>query len=317
MINIHSGFCALMPADQLSKDVKQLDKDYPCIKDCHIYLICKAPRVTINPAIFSIEGNLTRGVLERKFNGKLSSIPFQFPLSIHPSYKTQLNLSTVQVSNYPHRTLEAQDISGEKFYWPAIYIARHMLKSMPTLCDFEVLYVGQSFGSNGNRNAIHRLKSHSTLQKILADVHSSHPDDEVFLSLFAYKPYVNHYYMDGLNNDAEIKGEEDLDRLADINSRPLSIREQISLAEAGLIKYFQPHYNEVYKEKFPNESQKLLKNCYNLDISALSVEIDTTEIESRLYSQNAPPKNHHIIKIDLHDTSKRRSFFDFSPKSGK
>lgn len=43
----------------------------------------------------------------------------------------------------------------------------------------KVLYVGQSYGKKGERNAIQRLGSHSTLQKILADISQKSIEVEV------------------------------------------------------------------------------------------------------------------------------------------
>jgi hypothetical protein len=44
----------------------------------------------------------------------------------------------------------------------------------------EVLYVGQAFGSDGDRSAWDRLKSHSTLQRIYSE---TRPDKEIWLTL--------------------------------------------------------------------------------------------------------------------------------------
>ena len=121
--------------------------------------------------------------------------------------------------------------------------------------------------------------------------------------------------MDGADREA-IGGEEDLNRFIDIIDRPITEGQRIGLAEAGLIRYFKPKYNEIFKESFPAADQKVLSECYQLDFSALIVEIDTSELGFSLYSDNAVASHHHMAKFDLIDPSVRRSFFTFVDAEG-
>jgi hypothetical protein len=57
-------------------------------------------------------------------------------------------------------------------------------------------------GTEGRRSALDRLKSHPTLQKILADVVHKMPDDEILLLTFEYLPYRVITSMDGTNKKA-------------------------------------------------------------------------------------------------------------------
>jgi hypothetical protein len=122
--------------------------------------------------------------------------------------------------------------------------------------------------------------------------------------------------FDGVDKSA-IRDDSDGKRFMSIYDNPLTQHQQICLAEAGLIRYFQPKYNTVYKESFPAEDQKILDHCYELDFAALVVEIDTNEIGLTLHSPTAAPSGHHIAKFDLIDPTKRRSFFTFVDKEGK
>lgn len=97
---------------------------------------------------------------------------------------------------------------------------------------------------------------------------------------------------------------------------PLSEHQQICLAEVGLIRYFQPPYNEIYKETFPASDQKILDDCYKIDFSGLIVEIDTSELQLLLHSSTASAAEHHLAQFDLNDPTVRRSFFTFVDEKG-
>lgn len=112
-----------------------------------------------------------------------------------------------------------------------------------------------------------------------------------------------------------IKGERDEARFVSILENPLTQHQQICLAEAGLIRYFQPEYNEIYKESFPASDLKILSECYSLDFSALAVEINTEELRFNLYSKRVRAKNHHIANFDLINPSERLSFFSLEGQS--
>ena len=103
--------------------------------------------------------------------------------------------------------------------------------------------------------------------------------------------------MDGRAKEA-IRDERDQKRFISIIDNPLKKGQQISLAEAALIRYFQPKYNTIYKKKFPSRELKVLSQCYEYDFSALAVEINTDELRLSLYSDTVRPAMHHIANID-------------------
>ncbi|MFX9209017.1 hypothetical protein ABTN67_21890, partial [Acinetobacter baumannii] len=86
-------------------------------------------------------------------------------------------------------------------------------------------YVGQAF-AEGKRTAIDRLKSHSTLQKILAETMSDYPDDQVFIFNLVYDDYILLTSFDG-RDKTSITGEEDNIRLKSIIDNHLSQKEVI------------------------------------------------------------------------------------------
>lgn len=102
-----------------------------------------------------------------------------------------------------------------------------------------------------------------------------------------------------------------LQRFYSIISNPLNEYQQVCLTEAGLIRYFQPRYNKIYKENFPSIKHKILEECYKLDFSGLVVEINTEELNFFLYSDSAQKHFHHIANINLIDHAERYGFFHF------
>lgn len=276
---------------------------------CHIYLICRRPAVGYDPDSFRFDGARIEGRLNYKAAGQTESLPFGIPFELVDG------ATAVRLSSYPHRDIETLRPDGE--------IVRHLPASVMAtavappgvLRQLEVLYVGQAY-ADGRRSALDRLKSHSTLQKILADVVQKMPDDEILLLTFEYAPYRVITTMDGTDKTA-ISDPNNAKRFPDVLDNPLSEHQQICLVEAGLIRYFKPSYNEIYRDSFPASDQKILSSCYELDFSALVVEINTDEYLMELFSRHASAATHHIAKFNLIDPTVRRSFFTFLNKEGK
>lgn len=310
-VSLCSARFLLMLPHQLSAGWKTNNTLYLEISEnCHIYLICRRPSSVFDPNNFSFDGNVVRGNIVYKTGGVETYLPFELPFCL-PADTVSLELAP-----YPHREFECKNAKGEVLtYYPAASLSINGVISNPSLQQLEVLYVGQAY-AEGKRTAMDRLKSHSTLQRVLADTHYSFPDDEILILTFEYAPYRVISWVDGTEKKA-ISGEEDIARFESIIDNPLSKAQQISLAEAGLIRYFQPHYNVVYKDSFPSSDQSLLDSCYHLDFSALIVEIDTEELGIYLYSLNVLFNKHHMAQFNLVDTSVRRSFFTFIGKDGK
>ena len=271
---------------------------------CHIYLIGKTPVIYFCKDSLRYENSILSGRIFYRIEGVSREKEFSFPFPLLDG------ATQVKISKYPHREVLTLDENGNEVrYLPASAVCMgtgwHLVNT--ELSDIEVLYVGQAFG-DGTRNAFDRLKNHSTLQKILAQAQYESPDYEVQILTFEYAPYRVISQMDGRAGNV-ISDYRDMERFRSIINNHLTDREQICLVEAGLIRYFQPRYNEIYKDNFPNDKHKILEGCYNLDFSGLIVEINTDELRFRLFSPTVKPKRHHICQIDLLDPEKRWGFF--------
>jgi hypothetical protein len=175
--------------------------------------------------------------------------------------------------------------------------------------DLDVQYVGMSY-AEGKRSAKDRLQSHSTLQQVLADLSADSPESEALLVLVQYVSPQSIISFDG--RDKSLRIEDDRNLIADLQRQQREITKdlQIALIEAGLIKYFQPPYNDKYKNRFPHPTHKILDEVYSIDFGALTIEINTEEIKCRLYSATRAEGYRHIAGFDLHDVTVRRSFFN-------
>jgi len=295
--------------EQLNTDKEMGALEKEVASKCHVYLICSRPSISYNPMGFSFDGKIVKGNFTVKSAGNTKIVPFSLPITLSGG------AVGVRLSPHPYREIHSVDANGEVInYWPANMFGLEITKQ-PDLYLLKVLYVGQAY-ANGTRSAFDRLKSHSTLQKILADLRYSSPDDDILILAFEYDQYRVFTTIDGKAKDAsaEIDGET---RYLSILKNPLDKYQQVCLVEAGLIRYFEPMYNDIYKESFPAQDQKILSQVYSLDFSALIVEINTDERRFSLYSDSVPPSQHHSAKFELFDPHVRRSFFGILGKDGQ
>lgn len=306
-VNLYSARWLMTSASQLMAGGTMNKEQQEVVNNSHIYVICQRPMISFLNDSFKYENGKIIGHVNYKVDGELRKIPFsqEFPLT---NGAVELKLS-----KYPHREISTYDSKGKEVrYLPAIALSMelgmHLTKQ--ELGNLEVLYIGQAFG-DGTRNAFDRLKSHSTLQKVLAEAHYNLPDSEINVLVFEYIPYRILSQFDGRAKNV-INDYRDIERFRSIVDNPLTEHQQICLIEAALIRYFEPHYNEIYKQNFPSKNHKILKSCYNLDFSGLVVEINTEDLRFSLYSKTVSPKEHHICQVDLFNPDEHWGFFNYT-----
>lgn len=300
-----------MTAGQLAnKDDVISPETLEFIKACNLYLICQRPAFSFSRKDFFFDGKIGKGTLEYKLKGKIKKVPFELPIPLLDG------ATSLEIAEYPHREIHTLSPNGKIVrYIPASLFSLNTYFLPQRIRDFEVLYIGQTHAGN-QRTAIDRLRNHSTLQRILTDIHYKNPDFEIFLFLFEYSPYSIITLFDGTDENA-IRDQNDTKRFISVFENPLTTHQQICLAEAGLIRYFQPVYNEKFRDNFPSSKQKVLDFCYNLDFSALIVEINTQDFLFNTFSKTRPPQIHHIAKFDLINSKARKSFFTFGGNGKK
>ncbi|QCT31916.1 hypothetical protein D1120_02420 [Bacillus velezensis] len=177
--------------------------------------------------------------------------------------------------------------------------------------DTEIIYIGQSYGKNGERTALERLKSHSTLQRIQSELLFEGGERDLAILLLEFTPRLLSSF-DGRSKSYEKSSEDDLKHLhAVMESPPLRLNKQVvNITEAALINYFKPYYNDIFKDNFPDVQHKGYRQYYDLDYNAVSIELDPDAIDLRLYSKEKNYQPFSSIKYDLHPENIRKSMFD-------
>ena len=171
---------------------------------------------------------------------------------------------------------------------------------------FNVKYIGQGYGKGGSRNALDRLKSHETLQKIaIKGVPVGYRLEIMLLEVHSNNSLITMFNPNAVNKD---EGKQrilaGIDKLFDTNEA-----ERITLYEASLIRYFQPEFNVEFKDSFPSTKMKVLMDCYDKDFSAVVAEINFDDVPFLICSDSIAAKSYHIANHDLHDEADRKVFF--------
>ncbi|MGY8821359.1 MAG: hypothetical protein ACKVLM_18385 [Pseudomonadales bacterium] len=301
-----NSYTSMMTAYQLMSGWKIVEGQDE-IDKCHIYIISTRPNSYFIADSLKHDGKLLSGQIGYKISGVEHRVDFEkFPFEF-------LDDASEIRCDYPFHELWACNAAGERIhYFPATHFASMLgaAKYDGVLNRFEVQYVGQAIGQ-GNRSAQQRLTSHATFQKILALSAYDNPDDEIVVFMFQFDHEQVVSSMDGRAVGA-IADDSNEDRLMTAIRNPPAKKQKIAMVEAGLIRYFQPRYNEVFKIKFPSQKHKTLMSCKELDVSALIVELDTSDLGFTLWSPTICADEHHIARYDLVNLENRMSFFNLT-----
>ncbi len=277
---------------------------------CHIYFVGMRPRISIDIDNFKVDKKEISFQFKIQDKDRFKIIPFVIP---NDTCTTNIEIK----SEYPYTYFDFYFNDQLNLQTNAAIYLQHLMQhhnSTPLDClDLDILYIGQSFGQNGERQAPERLLSHSTLQGIYAEAISKNPDNEIWIALTSFKQ-INLMAFNGRGKytDGELK--KDNDRFSHVfnklNYEGINEQQKINFTEAALIKYFQPPYNKIYKDSFPNPAHITYSECYDLDINSICIELDTYDKTScRFYSEKTGKKIRHMEKYSLHSREIRLSMF--------
>lgn len=271
---------------------------------CNIYFILKKPKVTVDPNSIKIDKKIARFNLHVQVKENISVVNMccEFPKA-----KSKIEYFT----KYPFNILAFKDKER------ALMVARPstLLDSNLVIdnisaeeLDYEILYIGQSYGKDGKRTALERLSSHETLQKIYAHTSSQHPDSDIWIMLTNFSQQSMLVAKGSSLNEEDIKIEDKkIEHMFENNGLLISDKQKINFTEAALIKYFQPKYNIEFKESFPSLKHKSYSECYSLDIKALLIELDTSEMIRKIYTEKTGRKHHHQKMFEFNSDNDRMS----------
>lgn len=305
-MNLHKMMILQQTEIQYVNKMNYFDADSPC----HLYFVGKRPRVTIDKDYFELHQEYIGLNFKIQNQDNIVELPFKLPnrfgvenLSLHTKYP----YNRFQIL-FNEKTLIDAIVSSflQTFY--------HSIHAIDFL-DFEVLYIGQSYGVEGARTAPDRLVNHSTLQGIYAEAISNNPDSEIWLALASFSQ-INIMMFDGITKfteDERLKDNERFSKVFEkINYEGLNEQQKINFTEAALIRYFEPPYNKIYKDSFPNPAHTTYSECYDLNINSVCIEMNTHEmINCQFYSQTIKKAPRHMKDFLLHSREERKSMFEF------
>jgi hypothetical protein len=289
------GHSVLIQRDGLDKlDQIGLPEDMPL----HIYMIARRPRITLDPASIQIDDQTVRGRFNIQRQNTLE--PHDFILG------NELGTADVRIDcPYPHTEYTIHYTNGQQVLGKAALLMSQIPQYWPLL-DLEVLYVGQS-----SRAAPERLRNHSTLQEIYAEAIQRSPDQEIWLVLWNFQPFVLATF-DGRAGTYDTTLEEDDAHMKQVTHSLISEQQQINFTEAALIRYFQPEYNVKFKNSFPSATHDSYSECYEIDLNLINVELQTEMIRSRLWSKSRAATWVHFATFEFHSSEERRNMFEFA-----
>lgn len=160
--------------------------------------------------------------------------------------------------------------------------------------DFEIFYIGQSYGNKTKRNALNRLHSHEKLQEILIKESSDERYETCIILMGIQQSKDICVIMDKADNGENISG---IDYIQKTKKKDL-----ISIYEAGLIKHFEPKYNKDFKNNFPSKKLKILNNIYKHKVDFLSLEI-ISDIIPKLFSHKVEKEREHGIVFNMNNNT--------------
>lgn len=310
-LNVFTSYKSIIPIENL--------KFFKDRRNYHIYSILSSPKVRYIKDSFKATQKGISFTLERQIKDSIEKIEIQQAIFNEYLDHTKLNLKC----DYPYNNLEIEindnswlSILGGSPKNNKILLNAHDALGIfvsEIVCAFEVLYIGQAFGRDGERIATDRLKSHSTLQRILTDYFSMHPDKQLHISLFEFTPQI-HASFDGLTRKYTATDKEERDHFNDVMDNPLKYKQIINITEAAMINYFKPSYNINFVDNFPDIGHKGYSQYYDLDYNSLVVEIDLefdTAGSVQLFSDtNRIDSSFDYIKYELFKDPNRKSMFD-------
>lgn len=280
----------------------QFMQDDPVVPFYNIYFICQRNRVEakIDTAEVSEKSIfLYFDVIDQKES-------FSVPASLPNAFEsTDIELD----SEYPFDYFTITNKSNDKAIIKSSVVldeSRQNILPDLTFLDLEVLYIGRT-NRNSEKPIIDRTISHETLQKIYSE---KKPDKDIHLLFCSFEAESLIASITSIPSQEEFKKEDDRRLMQYIKNRAeISHEQRTKVAEAALIRYFEPMYNVKYKNTFPKKSHTDYDECYKLDLNSITIEIDGFYT---LFSEKISPSTRHTKSFRLVTDNDRRDLFDFT-----
>jgi len=300
LINLKAEFFFLHQQD--SFDDKELVKElrnYPL----HVYLICRTPTVRLD----NTKTIITDDEISLTFYTTIEGI--RKDIQIKTVNNKQQPIGTIEC-NYPFNFVKAFKPDGSEHSIAKSNLLLKYLAFQQNIYldefDLEVLYVGQAFGKDGSRITVDRLKTHEKAQRIYFDTQQKFPDYEIWFLALTFTPLLMTMFKPWGDVDPNLF-ENELEEQQKLEETPVSFDQQITIAEAALIKYFNTYeYNKEYLD-FPSPEHKSYEDLYKLDFNSAGFEVTSKSIHTKLWSKSVSPTFFHYQSFFLHSDTDRKA----------
>lgn len=163
---------------------------------------------------------------------------------------------------------------------------------------FDVIYIGQAYGSKGARTAIDRIFAHEKAQPAISYVHDYQPDTSVgFITINQQMTSVDKLHMDSTEGyPDEVVISDWVKKQVAVLNQPLS-ETTVDAAESVLIGAFKPPRNKD-KTNFSNTT-KSVKKLREMGYTHLQVRIDLQDSFAKLRGPNNEASTNHSLTFNL------------------
>lgn len=199
------------------------------------------------------------------------------------------------------------DARGSSVYWllehgetaqhDAALLAQALLRPdpwEPSVLDLEIRYIGRARGRLAETCALDRLEAHATYQAVLEEVLNSHHRNRDIWLILGSGTTLD---MSVAASDPSHEQSTELKALNRARSI-LSKNRRIDVAEALLINYFKPPYNDQHTGQL-DLGAKTFKFCYEAGLTGISVVTSARDWGIGLYSESIPARLDHSMTVCL------------------
>lgn len=279
-------------------------KDFTEKNNCNIYFILCRSKVTINPKHFIAANDYCEVEFLFQDKSNVKAVRAKIP-GLANSIELELK------SDYPYTYFSIHNKGENVFGGKASTIVDILQSIVPIkepLMDYQILYIGQSKGRVTKTNALSRVIKHENLQKIYSEGAIHFPNKEIWIMCCAFNQ--QNITMSGLPHKTKVSMTKEYKRFQSFVNLKLSSDQCTNIIEAALIRYFEPKYNEVFKDNFPNEKHKSYSESFKADLNAVVIEVNTEESFRYLYTKTRKRKIDHIVIYHLRKEEERVKMFD-------
>lgn len=250
-----------------------------------IYMITRIPKITIDSNSLKVFRSHIELILKFKteigtFN---ETIKCQFSLDRD---HTMFNYEIDKLG----KTLKIKD-GKDEVTLRALFLQGEFSKPIPA----EVLYIGRAYGKEGNRTAFDRLKSHESLQRILAEHTYEEVIGDIAIALFEIDAKLIGEFIDMTNPSEDLFNLESVLLLKD----PIAMNQVINITEAALINFFKPKYNDILKNNFPDKTHTSYNESFKLRYTSVTVEVDQETLNVKLFTKHNKYSPYDLITYVL------------------